>query len=392
MASRSFYDLSTCCLSLAHPSPFETSPSRQISKYLKVVPVDGKGLGVVATQDIKPFTLLLAECPDIADLDDRDRPKEIASVAAAYRRMSPIVRTRFNELHEAKSKSETRELRIWRTNALYWNPNKDLKAESMAAFLNMSPHQPLFDKKRMHLTSTKSIHIGEEVTICYNDTLYYMTRVERTAFLRYTYDFTCPCRACTDREFGHISDQRRQTIKQIFYCDIFGWLVAFDFSTKIANYEDAIRMVVDSSLLKNKQHNLNNSRGLQKPGVLRRACKLEYDEGLINVGLIKFIMNSSMAFLIDLQIRGSSGEECSDGNGFQRTIQLLTACESLLRQLYPPGHPDQEEGARAKADILRLFSAEIKYDAMTIDDCQELISTAMDAEPDPLSERAAYGS
>jgi hypothetical protein len=55
--------------------------------------------------------------------------------------MSPVTRARFDTLHEAPLELETREMRIWMNNAVYWieYPKKeDSGKELMAVFINLS--------------------------------------------------------------------------------------------------------------------------------------------------------------------------------------------------------------------------------------------------------------
>lgn len=116
------------------------SSSGQISKYLKVVAIEGKGLGTVATQDIEPYTCLLSESP-IAIVEEtfRDLAKDKDAIATAYRALSPGNRARFDALHEAPLPLETREMRIWTANSLVWDPrNANVEIIQNAVFLNMS--------------------------------------------------------------------------------------------------------------------------------------------------------------------------------------------------------------------------------------------------------------
>lgn len=304
--------------------------------------------------------------------------------------------------HEAPLQLETREMRIWMTNALFWSSKKeDDEARFMAVFLDMSRvnhscvpnaeyHQD-GDGEQMHLTSTKTICAGEEVTICYNDDFYYKTGTERNAFLQYTYDFTCKCRACLDSDFAPISDQRRHMLKQVWYCELYGWPVAPNFSTKISSYEDAISMQANNSLTSKDNHGPPKPVESPKPSALQRAVKLEYDEGLTTVGLIKFMFTSAMAFLLDLKKRGQPPNEFPFGKEFQRNLTLLSTSESFLGKLYPPQDIKQKSRTQGKIDVFGMFNARIKYEAMTAADCLKLISEIMDDELDPLTTRLIDG-
>ena len=153
----------------------------------------------------------------------------------------PSIRARFNALHEGARPFQTREMRIWKTNAFLFDPVKDRNPLS-AIFLDLSrinhsclpnaEYHANFQKERMELYSTKGIEKGEEVTICYGEDFMYKTGEERNAYLRYVYGFSCKCRACADPGFREVSDRRRRMLKQGWYCGMSGMPVAPDFSAK----------------------------------------------------------------------------------------------------------------------------------------------------------------
>lgn len=117
MASKSFFDPTS---SFTHPLlPLKKSeevkcPSLcKISDYLEVVLVEGKGLGVVAVQDIGSCTLLFAESPaGIALANPLRSADSNQSILEACRQMTPETRARFFALHEAPRPFETKEMRI----------------------------------------------------------------------------------------------------------------------------------------------------------------------------------------------------------------------------------------------------------------------------------------
>jgi hypothetical protein len=136
----------------------------------------------------------------------------------------------------------------------------------------------------------------------YDESFYYMTAAERNAVLKYTHAFACKCRACTD--LAPISDQRRLMLKDVSYCRLYGWPTVPNFSTKISSYEEAMSRHVKNSMLRNKKH---KSKPKLDISAIRQAAKLKWDEGLVTVGLIKFIFFASSTFLIALQIRRHRG-------------------------------------------------------------------------------------
>lgn len=117
-ACRALFDPDNCFSAthpfLISPAPNEQeSPARTVSEYLEIVPIEGKGFGTVARKDAEAFTLLFSEAPAaIAITDQLDRPREVAAIGQAYRRMSPSIRARFDTLHEGSRPFKTREMRI----------------------------------------------------------------------------------------------------------------------------------------------------------------------------------------------------------------------------------------------------------------------------------------
>jgi hypothetical protein len=80
----------------ATPSAVHNSSGRTFNKLLKVVPIEGKGFGVVATQDIEANTRLFCESPAaLAVSFFIDRAREAASISSACAEMDPSTKERF---------------------------------------------------------------------------------------------------------------------------------------------------------------------------------------------------------------------------------------------------------------------------------------------------------
>lgn len=116
MASKSIFDPTR---SFAHPLLLRKSQQahfssrRRISEYLEVIPIQGKGLGVVAVRDVSSCTLLITESPaGIALGSPLLRSASNQSILEACCKMTPETRARFLALHEAPRPFETREMRI----------------------------------------------------------------------------------------------------------------------------------------------------------------------------------------------------------------------------------------------------------------------------------------
>jgi hypothetical protein len=167
MASSAIFDpadgFKHSLLPLRQPSA-KSSTARRISDYIEIIPIEGKGLGTVATQDIEAFTLLYAESPaGIAIENPRQLHITMVSIAEACRKMGLDIRARFDALHEGSRPFQTREMGIWKANAFLWDPVEDRKSFS-AIFLNISrinhsclpnaEYQQNFKEGKMELYST----------------------------------------------------------------------------------------------------------------------------------------------------------------------------------------------------------------------------------------------
>lgn len=88
----------------------------RFSDYLKMAPIEGKGLGVVAARDIDPCTLLLAEPPVGIILEGSTLSETNRNILGVCCQMDPETRGRFLPLHEAPNQFVSKEASIWKTN------------------------------------------------------------------------------------------------------------------------------------------------------------------------------------------------------------------------------------------------------------------------------------
>jgi len=298
MASRAIFN-PACCFPTAsapltsRPANPKDSPARTISEYLGIMPIEGKGFGTVARKDVDAYTLLFSESPTAtAQGNQLDRPREMAYIEEAYRRLSPGIQAQFDTLHEGSRPFQTREMRIWKANAFAWDrkDNNDGKL-THAIFLDMSrinhsclpnaDYHENWEKKELELYSNTRIRAGEEVTICYGSEFDYKTGAERNAHLKCIYGFTCKCRACTDPVFSVLSDRRRRMLKNDFFCGMLGMPRAPDYSAETIGIEtpNSIQPAKTQYL----QQGFADGSQIFRPGtvqLMRRTVKLRYDEGL----------------------------------------------------------------------------------------------------------------
>jgi hypothetical protein len=297
MASRAIFDPSSCFrhpLLPSQPSSVKVSHARRISDYLEVIPIEDKGFGTVATQDVEAYTYMFFESPAATAIDKPlNRPQSIAYIAEAYRQMTPKIRAHFDTLHEGSRPFETREMRIWKANLFTWGATDRDGSCVSNIFLEMSrinhscspnaEYNENHDKNQIELYSIKPICAGEEVTICYPPEFQFRTGAERNAYLSYICGFTCKCGACADPEFASMSDRRRRMLKEDRYCGILGRPVAPDFSAKALGIEgpSSVRPITSTQLRGGFLGGIKISRP-GTLGLLRRTVKLQYDEGLFS--------------------------------------------------------------------------------------------------------------
>lgn len=403
MASRTIFDPASCFpahpLLPKQPSHTKTSPARKISEYLEIVPIQGKGFGTIATKDISAYTLLFTDSPaGTAPC----QPLESAPITQATRLMPPLIKARFDALHEGARPFETREMRIWKTNAFLFDPVKDRNSLS-AIFLDLSrinhsclpnaEYHANFQKERMELFSIKRIAKGEEVTICYGLDFKYRTGEERNAHLRYVYGFSCQCGACADPGFREVSDRRRRALKVDWYCGMKGMRVAPDFSAKALGIEgpSSARPIRAQEMYVGFQGGMD----IWRPGtveLLRRAEKLMFDEGFAGEALLGTVVQYAVAGLCNMHKRmkdqgtRAAAYPMADVG---RCVQLLAASEVLMRRLRGEQDAEVKELRQLKNNMFQMWNVSIAEE-MTVASSQEIIAEILSKEPDPFVKNAAY--
>ena len=214
--------------------------SAEKPKRYGIIPVIGKGLGIVATQDILPGTRVMAEKPliHIDSYDDSDGGEAFTDISRcldAYLKFSQAEQENFMSLHSYIKPS----LDYWRKDALANGLDEDDIAPCVAVMavyevncypagegsvvcleasrLNHScvPNVMHYWNEaigRLTIHATKAISAGEELLTSYVEPL--LSRWERTNLLE-QWGFTCRCAACEDTtSFGKDSDWRREGAKR----------------------------------------------------------------------------------------------------------------------------------------------------------------------------------
>jgi hypothetical protein len=352
--SKSFFDSSN------NPQlsrPHLSDPSRlKISDYLEIVPIKGKGLGVIALKDIPAYTTIHKEFP--AAVAERF-PTEIetySSISEACRQLAPRIRTQFETLHQGTNLGDSQDVRIWNANNFHWADRRLKPGSYGAIFLNLSRinHSCLpnaeyhsdIDSGSMIVVSTQPIRTGEEITICYGPKFHYMTAAERNDYLRSVYDFECDCRACTDPQFVPQSDRIRRQMKENYYCGILNYLDAPDFSAKAMGIESP--KSTNTRVLPALKESQGKRRDMFKPGMVqlhRQQSKLYFDSGLKGTFLLQQMFDYSIVAL------GNAHKEMENQESrlplmptpdLQRLMQTLQISVVLMSQLWPKKDLRQE--------------------------------------------------
>jgi len=407
MASRVIFDPSSCFshflinrLKKAHDVPAPTL--RQFSDYLKIVPIEGKGFGVVAIKDIEPCTLLFAEAAAGAALvDPASLTASNESILQAVSHMTPEIRARFYALHEGPRPFITREMRIWKTNCFDW-PNPNMPENSWGAIcIDMSRinhsclpntdymHNPSTDK--MELYSTRAITAGTEITIRYGLEFEYCTADERKARLRYIYGFTCTCPICSDSPLQMKSDQRRRLIKRNYFVGMMGQATVPDFSAKALGIDGPM----STRPIGSQRRGVGFHDGMQifRPGTqefMRHTLKLMYDDGLMcgeDFWMHANIYASTALIRIHKKMKAQMGMPTRQDLVEMMPLQKLFMASTILQ--VKTRAEDDPFAIQLKEDfalVMNMFNV-IIMEPMTIKQSEEAIREIMEREPDPLVER-----
>ncbi|CZR65175.1 uncharacterized protein PAC_15075 [Phialocephala subalpina] len=407
MASRTIFNPTKCFpphpLLSRHLSTTTFSPARKICPLLEIVPIDGRGFGTIATQEIKPYTLIFSESPvGIAQYNPLDRYQEQVSIAAAHSAMSFGQKAGFDSLHEGVRPFSTKEMRIWNANCFMYDSVGS--NSTSAVFLDMSrinhscipnaEYDANFSKNRMVLFSTQRIRAGEEVTINYGHEYMLKAAEERNAHLRYIYGFTCTCKACVDPSFKSLSDKRRRMLKEDFYCGMHDHSTAPDFSAKALGIDEPSSMK-PGSLTQYIDAGFSDGINIFRPGtiqLMRRSLKLKFDEGLGGESFLSaaFTYASTALIIMHKRMRDRKSRLPVDPlTDLQRCMQLLLVSERLMREIKPREDKGMRKMREKKENVMGMWNSVI-LEEMTVAECRETLAKILSKEPDPFSGSSAY--
>ncbi|RDX47167.1 SET domain-containing protein [Lentinus brumalis] len=182
-----------------------SSPSPPV---YKIVPIDGAGLGMVATADITAGEVIVRERPLLLSpkaLPTQDREALACLTVGLVQFMNPENRRAFYALKNCKGKTmPTEEDGIINTNSFMCGPFPTYEGrycgvarECSRANHSCSPNaKHCFDPATLtqSLRAFRDIRAGEEITVSYID--FYLPSEKRKEELKRRYFFDCRCAAC----------------------------------------------------------------------------------------------------------------------------------------------------------------------------------------------------
>jgi hypothetical protein len=183
--------------------------------------VAGKGVGCIASKDIKKGSLILREIPAIFT-DVRDGPVTIASgkkIIGAFVEMSGEDQERYMTLYNANYGRNANDQWIW-FNETSMGISKDQASEVLQIYCTNSFHNGVclkmsrfnhscrsnaqyfwnVDTHTRDIRAMRKIKQGEEITVSYKEHKWAASREERQTFLKNGFNFDCNCKACDATE------------------------------------------------------------------------------------------------------------------------------------------------------------------------------------------------
>ncbi|KAK0102273.1 hypothetical protein ONS95_005895 [Cadophora gregata] len=208
---------------LQHTEEDSATPS---SPLYDVVPLPGKGLGVIAKVPIPRGTKIIIEAslvtvpmPSLIPGQGFPLASMLTSLTTSFSSLSPASQTTFLSLHDHRfpgdeEANQSHLLTIFRSNA-YNTGTSEVGLFPLIARINHScrPNSVNYWSERLGkrvIYAGRDIEVGEEITVAYIPLL--KTLKERQARLA-QYGFVCGCEACKDESAG--SGKRRGKIADL---------------------------------------------------------------------------------------------------------------------------------------------------------------------------------
>lgn len=186
----------------------------------RILPVPGKGVGMVAQRKLYPGDLILAEAPLLFVPDSLDQEATNELLEETVCRMTRTQREVLLCLSDCRNPSEPGNLGRYYTNAMSYEDDAVLCPIMARANHSCRPNAEFVARKDLgvlHLRAMYVIEEGEEVAINYmlmeeegGD-----RRDVRQAYLRKWYGFQCLCQSCTLQDEEFLADEAlRRSLKE----------------------------------------------------------------------------------------------------------------------------------------------------------------------------------
>ncbi|EME44688.1 hypothetical protein DOTSEDRAFT_129271, partial [Dothistroma septosporum NZE10] len=186
-----------------------------------ILPIPGKGYGLLATKDISPGTVIFQEAPVMKINKPGSLLKE-EDVSKAFEKLSTSEKETIMALSEDKKLDRSTLMGIFKSNTFGDNDGCWLHPTICRINHSCVPNTVTTTDEccigdQVQVFAEKPIKAGEEITVSYNHQLYEITTArQRSVLLQRQYGFTCDCPACAENSpFRTLSDQRRLLIKEL---------------------------------------------------------------------------------------------------------------------------------------------------------------------------------
>jgi len=192
-----------------------------VSPPCRILPVPGKGVGMVAERKLYPGDLILAEAPLVFVPDHLDMEGTQLLLEETVHRMTNIQKKVLLCLSDCRNPEQPKNLGRFYTNAMSFDDDAVLCPIMARANHSCKPNAEFVPRKDLGLLQLRAMYViqqGEEVNINYME----MEgeggdiRDVRQEYLRRCYGFQCMCECCTLQDEELVTDELlRRSLKEI---------------------------------------------------------------------------------------------------------------------------------------------------------------------------------
>lgn len=201
-------------------TPIDTDPDP--TEIYTILPLAGKGYGVIATQPIPSGTVIFQE-PAYLKIPVPAISLTEKTLTTAFAAQSQESKDAILALHEGTAPDASSLMRIFKANNFGNSTSCWLHPRISRINHSCIPNAQIVSDECClgdvaQVVAEKDIEPGDEITFSYNHELYEITTSrQRAVLLRKQYGFACDCEACdgNDEAFRQRSDARRLLIKKL---------------------------------------------------------------------------------------------------------------------------------------------------------------------------------